>query len=237
MKNIFKKSSAILIMILFVFVLSGQTFATTASLDSTRVAVEAGQNFMVNIYVNPDRVNFAEKIDLSFPPELLQVKSFTLAGTWIGLIQPDYDIIDNVNGRLIKTAGYPSGLANSALFGTIVFSAKKSGQAKIALNSGSMAFEANTQSVISSQGLVLSINPKTVKSAGITPESSVSKPTTNIVASSSLQGDKGIKANAIESVDRQSLGITTVSVVSIVFSLLAIAVSLFIYWKVVLRKK
>ena len=124
--------------------------ATTVSLSPASVNVVSGKSFNVVVAVNPQGAsNYTEKIELDYPADLLQVKSFSLGSNWMALSQTGYDLIDNTNGKLIKTAGYPGGLSSSATFGTISFYAKKAGSGTIKLGSGSLALDANNQNVLS----------------------------------------------------------------------------------------
>ena len=124
--------------------------ATTVSLSPASVNVVSGKSFNVVVAVNPQGAsNYTEKIELDYPADLLQVKSFSLGSNWMALSQTGYDLIDNTNGKLIKTAGYPGGLSSSATFGTVSFYAKKAGSGTIKLGSGSLALDANNQNVLS----------------------------------------------------------------------------------------
>src|SRR3989344_3109057 len=88
--------------------------ATTVSLSPASVSVKSGQIFNVSVTVNPQGINnYAEKIELKYPADILQVNSFTLNSAWMALTQPGYDLIDNTNGVLIKSACYPGGLSSS----------------------------------------------------------------------------------------------------------------------------
>ena len=124
--------------------------ATTVSLSPVNISVTSGKNFNVVIAVNPQGAsNYTERIELDYPADLLQVKSFSLGSNWMALSQTGYDLVDNANGTLIKTAGYPGGLSSSATFGTISFYAKKAGSGVIKLGTGSLALDANNQNVLS----------------------------------------------------------------------------------------
>ena len=123
---------------------------TTVSLSPASVNVVSGKSFNVVIAVNPQgAANYTEKIELSFPADLLQVNSFSFGNSWMALSQTGYDLVDNTNGTLIKTAGYPGGLSSAATFGTVSFYAKKTGSGVIKLGSGSLALDANNQNVLS----------------------------------------------------------------------------------------
>jgi len=124
--------------------------ATSVSFAPVNVSVRQGQTFTLTIGVNPQGVkNYTAKTELHYPADLLEVKSFTFAPSWMPLAQTGYDLTDNTNGVLIKTAGYPGGVSSALTFGTVSFLAKKSGNGTITLNSGnSLALDANNQNVI-----------------------------------------------------------------------------------------
>jgi len=126
--------------------------ATTISLSPTSVSVTQGESFNLVIAVNPQDVkNYTVKVELEYPTDLLEVKSFNFSSGWMALSQSGYDLIDNTNGILIKTAGYPGGLSSTATFGIISFSAKKAGSGVIKLSSNSLALDSENQNVLSSQ--------------------------------------------------------------------------------------
>lgn len=125
--------------------------ATTLSFSPASVSVTQGESFNLAITINPQGVkNYTVKVELDYPADLLEVKSFNFSQGWMALSQSGYDLIDNTNGILIKTAGYPGGTPISANFGTVSFSAKKSGSGVIKLSSNSMALDAENQNVLSS---------------------------------------------------------------------------------------
>jgi len=127
--------------------------ATTASLSPVSVKAVAGRSFTLTVAVDPQGAgNYAEKLEIDFPAENLEVTSFVLSNNWIALPGSSYDVIDNTNGVLIKTAGYPGGILGAATFGTITFHTKKSGSGIIKIGNSSSAFEVNTQSAITGSG-------------------------------------------------------------------------------------
>ena len=124
--------------------------------------------------------NYAEKIELTYPADILEVKSFSLANGWMALTQSGYDLIDNINGVIIKSAGLPSGLSSQTTFGTITFSAKKAGSGTIKIGGNSLAFEASTQNSLSGAGTFVTITsptalPVTEPVAAVTPVKSTTK--------------------------------------------------------------
>src|SRR4051812_16821823 len=79
--------------------------ATTAAFAPATADVSAGRTFNIAISVNPQgTANFAEKVEVDFPADLLEVTSFSFASNWMAMAQPGFDSTDNANGILIKTA-------------------------------------------------------------------------------------------------------------------------------------
>ncbi len=128
---------------------------TSVYFAPANVSVSQGQTFTLTIGVNPQGVkNYTVKTELHYPANLLEVKSFTFANSWMPLAQSGYDLIDNTNGVLKKTAGYPGGLSSATTFGTVSFFAKKSGNGTVVLDSGSFALDANNQNALSGTSIV-----------------------------------------------------------------------------------
>ncbi len=123
--------------------------ATSVSFTPASVSLRPGQSFTVAIAVNPQGVkNYTAKMELRYPADLMEVKSFTFANGWLALTQPGYDLTDNTNGVLIKTAGYPGGVSSPVNFGTVSLRAKKSGSGVVTLGTNSLALDAGNQNVL-----------------------------------------------------------------------------------------
>lgn len=146
--------------------------STTASLTPSSVKVTSGQRFSVAVSVNPQgTANYAEKVEINYPADMLEVSSFTLGNNWMAMTQMGYDSTDNTNGILIKTAGYPGGISASTNFGTITFKAKKSGNGNIKIGNSSIAFQASSQSAISGNSVSFAITaPVIVPKVKVTPK-------------------------------------------------------------------
>jgi hypothetical protein len=133
--------------------------ATTISLSPASVSVNQGRTFNLIISVNPQGIkNYTVKAELKYPADLLEVKSFSFGNNWMALAQPGYDLIDNTNGVLIKTAGYPAGTSSAVTFGTVSFLAKKAGSGTIQVGNNSLALDSGNQNVLSSTLAQASIN-------------------------------------------------------------------------------
>ncbi|MES3031251.1 MAG: cohesin domain-containing protein [Patescibacteria group bacterium] len=123
--------------------------ATNVVFTPATASITAGQTFTMTVAINPNGAsNYAEKVEIKYPAGMLEVRNFTLNSAWTALNQPGYDLIDNANGVLIKSAGYPAGFTSTATFGTITFYAKTAGTASVSVGSNSIAFDANSQSTL-----------------------------------------------------------------------------------------
>jgi hypothetical protein len=136
--------------------------ATTVSFSPVNINVVEGQNFNVSVSIDPQEIkNYAEKLVLNYPADLLAVNSFTFNDTWIPLAQPGYNLIDNTSGVLIKSAGYPGGFSSKTNFGIISFSAKKTGSGDIMIGKDSTTFRINEQSALTGNNVPLVISKTT----------------------------------------------------------------------------
>jgi len=127
-------------------------FAATLTLSPSSVNVKPGQSFNVVVALDPQGVKGTTiKMELKFPSDLVQVKSFNFAsnGSWIALAQPGYDLTDNAGGVLIKTAGYPGGVSAPMTFGTVSFLAKKVGSGTISAGGGTLVLDAGNANTFS----------------------------------------------------------------------------------------
>jgi len=137
--------------------------ATTATLAPATISVVAGQQFNVAITVDPQGTKeYAEKVEVDYPADELTATSFTLGNGAMALTQAGYDTTDNINGVLMKTAGYTGGISSPTLFGTILFTAKKAGSGTITVGNQSAAFTASGQGTISGVSSVFTVSKATV---------------------------------------------------------------------------
>ncbi len=160
--------------------------ATSVSFAPVTVNVSQGQSFTLTVGVNPGGVkNYTVKTELQYPANLLEVTSFAFANTWMPLTQSGYDLTDNTNGVLVKTAGYPGGVSSAVTFGTVTFHAKKSGTGTIALDNSSLTLDAGNQNVLASAAVrtTVAIAAPSVptQTAPVTQVTPTSKPATETV--------------------------------------------------------
>ncbi len=129
--------------------------AATFSFAPTSATFKPGQTFSTAVFVTPstgEKITTA-KLSLDFSSSLLEVVSFTPTTGWIALPLPGSDLVDNANGKLIKTGGLPAKVTSKKQFGTIVFKAKKAGNAKIGTNADSMLIDiTNINKYVASTG-------------------------------------------------------------------------------------
>ena len=151
--------------------------ATTISFSPTSVSVNPGQNFNLVVSLNPQGIrNYTVKTEVNYPADLVEVKSFNFGQGWMALSQAGYDLIDNTNGQMIKTAGYPGGIPTATTFGTITFSAKKAGSGTISLTGDSMALDDGNQNLLTGSLAQATVNI-TAPIAPTTPPAAPSAPT------------------------------------------------------------
>ena len=146
------KKNSIVFIITFILSLGGAltAFANTIAILSPETVIRGiDVEFDVTITIDTKDVeNFTEKVEINFPSDLLEIQSFTFADTWMALPSDEYSLIDNENGTLIKTGGYPGGVTGSVEFGTISFKTLKEGNGFIELGNGGLAFELDEQTEI-----------------------------------------------------------------------------------------
>lgn len=142
----------------FYFLTSGLAAAATLSLSPANVSVIRGQTFIMTVALNPQgAANYTVKVKLNYPVALLEVQSFTFASAWLPLTQSGYDLIDNTNGVLIKTAGYPGGISSLASFGTVSFRAKATGSGSVSISSDSAAYDSGSRNVLTGLPVLASV--------------------------------------------------------------------------------
>lgn len=180
-----------------IFALSIPAMAATVTLGPSAISVTKGQSFSVSISIDPAGAgNYADKVELDYPSDLVQATSFSLGNNWMALTQSGYDTIDNAGGSIVKTAGYPSGITGNTNFGTVTFKAIKSGSGSIKIGSNAVAFGAKDQSALTGNESSLKITAPIVKasdalqpSAGVetaSPSESADLSTSSIAAETSV---------------------------------------------------
>jgi len=140
------------------------------------ITVEKGQTFAVPVTIDPSgEKNYTVRFTLGFPPDILEVTSFTPAPNWLVVPQPGYDLVDNKSGQFIKTAGFPKGFSVPESFGTVTFSAKQAGEAVITVGPRSFVLNAQNRSTLESRPQV-----RVVATVGLPPKASSITPLPNL---------------------------------------------------------
>lgn len=147
--------------------------ATIVSVVPQEIKTEAGKDFSLTISMDPQNAaNYSGKIKLSFPADLMEAKAFNFGSGWTAVNQPGYDIINNKNGIIIKTAGYPGGITAKTVYGSVLFSAKKSGEGIIKLEpANSLALNNQGQNTLSNAitQTKISVSAAALKPTATTP--------------------------------------------------------------------
>lgn len=139
----FKNKILALFSVILSFVLITPVFASSFSVAPLGIAVKEGD--VINVVVMADgegTQNYTFKSTINFSPELLSVTDWQWSDNWIPITFDEYNSIDNLEGVIVRTAGYPGGITNEKEFGTITFVAKKSGYANFSID-GSNSFVLN----------------------------------------------------------------------------------------------
>lgn len=122
--------------------------AATIYFSPSEAKTDSGGNIILNLVLDPENTkNYTVKLDLEYPSDIMQVKSFKFSDGWMALSQPGYDLIDNEKGILTKTAGYPSGASMVLNIGTITLSALKSGITAIKVMPSSLVLNGENKNV------------------------------------------------------------------------------------------
>lgn len=184
----YKKKLVFVLTILLTIIIPMVSMANSLSLRSSSKTIEPGKTFTLSIYTDSSSIkSFTAQANIDFPADLVSVESFTYASSWFPITQTGYDTIDNTLGKLIKTAGYPSGFSSEILFGTLKIKAKKAGTVVISVNKNSYILDMdsnNTLTNYSSFSITSSAPEIKVVTPPVTPPVTkpvVTKPTTSKV--------------------------------------------------------
>ncbi|HUC88603.1 MAG TPA: cohesin domain-containing protein [Candidatus Paceibacterota bacterium] len=116
------------------------------------INTEVGKTFTLPVVIDgAGSNNYTVRLFLTFSPQLLEITSFSLGPNWIGVSQPGYDSIDNKQGQLIKTAGFPKGFSSTTSFGTIAFRAKGAGDSTIVVGTKTFILDSGNKSTLASR--------------------------------------------------------------------------------------
>ena len=179
MKN---KLVYVIAVVMFLIFYGKVSAISEVSLYPVNLSVSAGQKVNVNVLINPQNVNnYTFKMVVSYPANILSVSSFSFSNNnWVPLTQSGYDFVDNSMGVITKTAGYPGGFSSSTNFGTITFTALRSGVGTIKLVNDSFSLDSSGQDVLVGEPKS-TINIKTVTKTVFVKEKPIEVVDKNIV--------------------------------------------------------
>lgn len=151
--------------------------SSTLTLSPTPITVTQGETFTLRVAIDPaGSTAYTVRTELTFPSTLLSVKSFSFASNWIPLTQSGYDVTDNTNGDLKRTAGYPGGVKTATTFGTVTFLAKETGSAAIQTGASSFAYDANSNNTLSGTPVQATVTINTPPPAPTQPQTTAPTP-------------------------------------------------------------
>lgn len=117
--------------------------------SSNKINTEVDSTFRVILNIDPSKSTiYTVKADISYPADILEIVAFNFADNWTPVNISNYSVIDNKNGKLIKTGGVPGGISDKDVFGSIIFRAKKKGKAIVSLKSPSFSLDSENKSTL-----------------------------------------------------------------------------------------
>lgn len=122
---------------------TGVAFAgTESSFQPVNITLKEGQRFTLSPqFISTEGKNYTVRAEVKYPADIVSVTGFEFEKGWMPLTQPGYDAIDNGNGVLIKTGGYPSGFIGKTTLGKISFVAKRAGVATISFGANTLVLD------------------------------------------------------------------------------------------------
>ncbi len=143
-----------------------------------------GQDVTISLRIRPDAANpvFTVSSKLSYDAEKLKFKSAEFGDeSAIPLREVPYQLTDTSEGIIVRTAGYPKGLAASSNFVKYTFTAVKNGQAYVNILGGQALDSDNVDTGIEKKEILLSIGGMVDTPKSITASVDVIKTVTPIV--------------------------------------------------------
>lgn len=139
-----------ILILLGVIILETPCLASTFYFSESNINLSPNNVFSLDITVNPqEKKGYTMKASIEYPGDLLEIKSFDFADNWIKVSDSKFNLIDNEGGFLVKTAGYPMGIIEPTLFGTVNFVAKRKGVAIVEAKNDSFIFDEENKNILS----------------------------------------------------------------------------------------
>ena len=135
--------------LMFLLILTTPVSAANFSVSDKYISVKKGDVINVVINVSSENTGYTFKSAVNFPSDLVSVTDWKWDNAWIPVSQDGYELIDNNNGIIIHTAGYPGGISGEQEFGIITFVAKRSGDGIISFDQGnSFILDENSENIL-----------------------------------------------------------------------------------------
>ncbi len=117
--------------------------AAKFTIEPGKLVLAEGQEVMLVVNVAPGNgtKNYTARFEMYYPTDMLEYKSFTYWTDWVPVVRPDYDVVDETRGRIVKTAGMPEGFDSKRVFAVMKFIAKKTGSGSLTVQSGSYSLD------------------------------------------------------------------------------------------------
>lgn len=130
-----------------VFILPLSMHAATFGISSP-TAGEMGQtrSFVVTVYPAGETI-YSVQADLLFDTAVLDILSVEYASGWLPLTQSGYDEINESQGVIVKTAGYPGGVNTPTVFATITTRLTGTGTGAVRTTSDTQVLNAESENV------------------------------------------------------------------------------------------
>lgn len=159
LKKIIKRILPIIIASHFL-VSSLQAEGLGTELAANIAELEVGQVVTVNLNVEPEANSpvFTVSANLVYDPGKLEFVSSTMYEEWLEIKQKENYITDTINGLLVRTGGFPSGILGTTKFVTYKFKAKEAGDTKILITTGNAYDEKNSNLGIKRSELTIKIS-------------------------------------------------------------------------------
>lgn len=118
--------------------------ATKFIITPKKLTLAEGQEVMlvVDVVPNENKRNYTARLEMYYPTDMLEYKSFTYWTNWIPVVRPEYDVVDEINGKIVKTAGVPEGFDTKRIFAVMKFIAKKTGSGYVSVQDGTYLLDA-----------------------------------------------------------------------------------------------
>ena len=122
--------------------------AATVSFSPSTLTGTAGSATAFSVIVEPaGDTAYTVKLELRYPPALLDFVSFQQTNGWLSLPQEGYDVVDEDEGVIVKTAGFPGGISEPRSFGTFTFVAASAGSDTVVATDATLVLDATNANI------------------------------------------------------------------------------------------